>query len=283
MDFGGNTRDLGSIGEETDKTTTLHQSLLKNSVQCLETVLLFLATTSYNARDDVRISKTTLELKYVTFTLLGCALTWWNSHVRTVGHDAAYGMLWKTLMKMMTEAYYPRTEIKKPKMLQEAIELATSLIEQKVRNYAAGQADNKKRMDNNLRDNNVQQLPYKRQDVARAYTVRLSEKKKYAGTLPLCNKCKLHHNGPCTIKCTSCKRVCHITRDCRSPTTAGDQRTLTCYECGNQGHYRSECPRLKNQNCGNQTRNGEARGRVYAMGGGEADQDPNNTTDDIDA
>nr|GEX85375.1 hypothetical protein [Tanacetum cinerariifolium] len=25
MAFGGNTRDLGSIGEETDKTTTLHQ------------------------------------------------------------------------------------------------------------------------------------------------------------------------------------------------------------------------------------------------------------------
>ena len=29
MAFGGNTRDLGSIGEETDKTATLHQSLLK--------------------------------------------------------------------------------------------------------------------------------------------------------------------------------------------------------------------------------------------------------------
>nr|GEV47042.1 hypothetical protein [Tanacetum cinerariifolium] len=30
--------DLGSIGEETDKTTTLHQSLLKNSLQCLMTL-----------------------------------------------------------------------------------------------------------------------------------------------------------------------------------------------------------------------------------------------------
>ncbi|GKD11230.1 hypothetical protein Tco_1190915 [Tanacetum coccineum] len=27
--FGGNTRDLGSFGEETDKTTDLHQNLLK--------------------------------------------------------------------------------------------------------------------------------------------------------------------------------------------------------------------------------------------------------------
>ncbi|GJW85904.1 kinesin-like protein KIN-14N [Tanacetum coccineum] len=35
-------------------------------------------------------------------------------------------------------------------------------------------------------------------------------------------------------------------QDCRSPTAAVDERTLTCFECGNQGHYHSECPRLKN-------------------------------------
>ncbi|GJR41644.1 reverse transcriptase domain-containing protein [Tanacetum coccineum] len=56
------------------------------------------------------------QVKYVTCTLLGGALTWWNSHVRTVrtvGHDAAYEMSSKSLMKMMTEAYYPRNEIQK--------------------------------------------------------------------------------------------------------------------------------------------------------------------------
>ncbi|GJV66451.1 hypothetical protein Tco_1477279 [Tanacetum coccineum] len=36
-------------------------------------------------------------IKFATCTLLGNALTWWNSHVKTVGHDAAYGILWKTL------------------------------------------------------------------------------------------------------------------------------------------------------------------------------------------
>ncbi|GJX19563.1 hypothetical protein Tco_0222240, partial [Tanacetum coccineum] len=53
------------------------------------------------------------QVKYATCTLLGGALTWWNSHVRTVGHDAAYEMPWKTLMKMMTENYCLRSEIKK--------------------------------------------------------------------------------------------------------------------------------------------------------------------------
>nr|GEU72217.1 hypothetical protein [Tanacetum cinerariifolium] len=55
MDFGGNTRDLGSIGEEMDKTTTLHRSLLKNSVKCQKTASQFLAMPLYLSRDDVRI------------------------------------------------------------------------------------------------------------------------------------------------------------------------------------------------------------------------------------
>ncbi|GJY36499.1 hypothetical protein Tco_0421877 [Tanacetum coccineum] len=35
--FGGNTRDLGSFEKETDKTTDLHQHLLRISTQRLET------------------------------------------------------------------------------------------------------------------------------------------------------------------------------------------------------------------------------------------------------
>ncbi|GKB64051.1 hypothetical protein Tco_0920237 [Tanacetum coccineum] len=53
------------------------------------------------------------QIKFATCTLLGSALTWWNSHVKTVGHDAAYGMTWKTLMKMLTDKYCPRSDIKK--------------------------------------------------------------------------------------------------------------------------------------------------------------------------
>ncbi|GKB98637.1 hypothetical protein Tco_0984774 [Tanacetum coccineum] len=53
------------------------------------------------------------QVKCATCTLLGGVLTWWNSHVRTVRHDAAYEMPWKTLMKMMTKTYCPRSEIKK--------------------------------------------------------------------------------------------------------------------------------------------------------------------------
>ncbi|GJV89521.1 hypothetical protein Tco_1533459 [Tanacetum coccineum] len=47
-------------------------------------------------------------IKFATCTLLGSALTWWNSHIKTVGHDAAYEMPWKTLKKMMTAKYFPK-------------------------------------------------------------------------------------------------------------------------------------------------------------------------------
>ncbi|GKF04469.1 reverse transcriptase domain-containing protein, partial [Tanacetum coccineum] len=186
------------------------------------------------------------QVKFATCTLQGNALTWWNSHVRTVRHDVAYAMPWKTLIKMMTDKYCPKGEIKKletkmifpeesdeiekyvsglpdmihvsvkaskPKTMQEAIEFTTELMDKKILTLAERQAENKR-----------------------------NEKKEYAETLPLCNKCKFHHNGSCTAKCANCKRVGYLTQDRQSPAATNDQRTLTCYEYGNQGHYRSDFP-----------------------------------------
>nr|GEU34636.1 hypothetical protein [Tanacetum cinerariifolium] len=69
----------------------------------------------------------------------------------------------------------------------------------------------------------------------------------------------------------------------RSPVATNNQRILTCYECGNQGHYMSDFPKLKNRNHGNQAGGTEARGMVYALGGGQTDQDLNNMEDNMNA
>ncbi|GJY48368.1 reverse transcriptase domain-containing protein [Tanacetum coccineum] len=53
------------------------------------------------------------QVKFATCTLLGAALTWWNGHMRTLGHDAAYAMTWGTLKKKLTDKYYPKGKIKK--------------------------------------------------------------------------------------------------------------------------------------------------------------------------
>nr|GFC60216.1 hypothetical protein [Tanacetum cinerariifolium] len=53
------------------------------------------------------------QVKYAACTLQGVALTWWNSHVKTVTLEVAQAFPWKTLKKMMTDKYCPRGEIKK--------------------------------------------------------------------------------------------------------------------------------------------------------------------------
>ncbi|GJU93623.1 retrovirus-related pol polyprotein from transposon TNT 1-94 [Tanacetum coccineum] len=53
------------------------------------------------------------QVKLAICTLLDGALTWWNSHVQTIGIDEAYEMPWKDLMKLLIEVYCPRNEIQK--------------------------------------------------------------------------------------------------------------------------------------------------------------------------
>ncbi|GJR49916.1 reverse transcriptase domain-containing protein [Tanacetum coccineum] len=53
------------------------------------------------------------QIKFATCTLLRSALTWWNSHVKTVGHDVTHAMTWINLKNKMTDKYYLRGEIKK--------------------------------------------------------------------------------------------------------------------------------------------------------------------------
>ncbi|GJV70675.1 putative reverse transcriptase domain-containing protein [Tanacetum coccineum] len=301
------------------------------------------------------------QVKYATCTLQDSALTWWNSHKRTIGVEAAYAMNWVELMKLMTEVYCPRNEIQKmetelwnltvkgndltaytqrfqelillctrmvpneediverfigglpdniqgnviaanPARLQDVIRIANQLMDKKVQGYAARSAENKRRMESNLRDNRGQQPPFKRQNtsgqnVARAYTAGNNERKGYAGPLPYCNKCRMHHEGLCTMRCGNCKRVGHQTRDCRAaiaPNTqrapVGNQQGIICYECGRPGHFKKDCPKLRNQNRGNQTRNkngnktgnqtggNETTARAYAIGGGGTNPDSNVVT-----
>nr|GEU90604.1 hypothetical protein [Tanacetum cinerariifolium] len=231
------------------------------------------------------------QIKFSTCTLQGKALTWWNSHVKTVGHDVAYEMTWIALVKMITNKYCLIGEIKKleiklynlkvkgtdvesySKHFQELALMCDRMFPEEsdeIEKYVGGLPDmnhgsNKRKLDNN---NQAQQQHPKKQGVAIAYTIGSGERKEYAGTLPLCNKCKFHHNGQCNVKCVNCKRVGHLTRDCRSPAATNNQINLTCYECENQGHYRSGCPKLKNQNHGNQAGGTGARGMVHALGGG---------------
>ncbi|GKA65135.1 putative reverse transcriptase domain-containing protein [Tanacetum coccineum] len=107
--------------------------------------------------------------------------------------------------------------------------------------------------------------------------------------------------GPCTVRCRNCKRVGHMTRDCKVTVTPNTQRApvgnkpgIVCYECGRRGHFRKDCPKLRNQNHGNKTgnkngnkteyqnRGNEAIARAYAIGGGGTNHHSYVVTDLID-
>ncbi|GJW46836.1 putative reverse transcriptase domain-containing protein [Tanacetum coccineum] len=274
------------------------------------------------------------QVKFATCTLLGAALTWWNSQIRTLGPDA-YSMTWEVLKKKMTDKYCSQGEIKKleielwnlkvkgndfptyterfqeltlictkfvanetkkvdkyisglpdniygnvkssrPKTLDETIELANDLMDQKLRTYAERQTDNKRKADDSSRNNHGhQQQPFKRQNVAKVYNMGSGEKKLYGGSLPKCTKCHFHHNGSCTQKCHKCNKVGHFARDCRGSGNTNvanaqrDNRAVPkgngCFECGAPGHFKRDCPKLKNKDGGN----GNAQGWVYAVGNAE--------------
>nr|GEV77954.1 putative reverse transcriptase domain-containing protein [Tanacetum cinerariifolium] len=224
------------------------------------------------------------------------ALTWWNSHnLRVKGNDVvAYTQRFQELTLMCTKFLANETEkvdkyisglpdnfhgnvmSVRPKTLDETIELANDLMDQKLRTYAERHNENKRKADDSLRNN--QQKPHKKQNVARAYTAGPGEKKVYTGDLPLCTKCNYHHTGQCVPKYGKCKRYGHTTTDCRFNTNRNNnnnknQKARVCYECGNTRHIKKNCPKLKNR--GNSSRNGVAQGRVYALGGKDASPESN--------
>nr|GEV01153.1 reverse transcriptase [Tanacetum cinerariifolium] len=135
--------------------------------------------------------------------------------------------------------------VAEPTRLQDANRMANNLMDQKLKGYAMKNAKNKTKIDNNQKENCGQQPPFKRQNVrgqnvARAYMAGNNERRAYNGPLPLCNKCKFHHEG-------------YALR---------------------QGHYMSDSPKLKNQNkTGNKNGIGKARGKAYVLGGRDANLD----------
>nr|GEX79195.1 hypothetical protein [Tanacetum cinerariifolium] len=125
-----------------------------------------------------------------------------------------------------------------------AIEFATKLMNKKINTWAERQADNKRKSDDTTRNNHQQ--PNKRQNTGRVYAAENGERKE-------------------------------------SHAATNNHRNPTCYECGNQRHYRSDCPELRNQDHGNQAGGTRSHGMVHALEGGETNQDLNDVENDINA
>ncbi|GJT39414.1 putative reverse transcriptase domain-containing protein [Tanacetum coccineum] len=162
----------------------------------------------------------------------------------------------KELMKLMAEVYFPRNEIQKMESelwnltmenndlaaytyrFQELTMLCTKMVpekEDRVERFIGGLPDN-------IQGNVITAEPTRLQDAVRIANNLMDQKLKGYATKNAENKkskCKLHHEGPCTMKCGKYNKVGHMTRNCinavavpatqRAPVV--NQRVPTCFEC----------------------------------------------------
>ncbi|GJW78392.1 putative reverse transcriptase domain-containing protein [Tanacetum coccineum] len=250
------------------------------------------------------------KVKFATGTLTEEALSWWNSFAQPIRIEEAYKITWElaTLCPTMVPDSEKMMEVfigglprsiegnvtaSKPQTLEEAINIAQRLMDQVTKhtpvqvssdhkrkfndrrtfnnnNYRNDNNNNYRNTNTNNRYNNHQPQQNRRHETFRSYAVTPTENNRYTGNRPLCKKCTLHHIGPCTVKCNTCNKVDHLTKNYRNkgPVTGSNLLPVivTCHACGEKGHYANQCRKTTNNN---------AQGRSYMLRDRNAHQDPN--------
>nr|GEW81583.1 reverse transcriptase domain-containing protein [Tanacetum cinerariifolium] len=137
------------------------------------------------------------------------------------------------------------------------------LIADSVATALEAQAANMANADNTNRNQN------RRQEIIRAYVATPTVNSGYVGNRPRCRRCNLHHTGPCPVKCQTCNKVGHLTKDCRNKGSATGSNLqpvlITCHAYEEKGHYRNQCPKANNG----------AYGRAYMLRDRNAHKDSN--------
>ncbi|GKD74261.1 putative reverse transcriptase domain-containing protein [Tanacetum coccineum] len=118
------------------------------------------------------ISNCTIEnqVKFATWTPHSVALTWLNTHVKTVGYDAAYESdKIKKYVGGLPDMIHGSIVTSKPKTMQDAVEIATELMDKKIRTFVERQTESKMKFEGTSRNTqNQQQQQNKRQNTGRA-------------------------------------------------------------------------------------------------------------------
>ncbi|GJU06631.1 putative reverse transcriptase domain-containing protein [Tanacetum coccineum] len=161
------------------------------------------------------------------------ALTWWNSHVKTTTPEVAHAMPWAALKKMMTDKYCPI----RPNA------------------FAERQAEGNESMMIFPRTiKTLQQQIGGETSGARAML---------QATMVLVRLGAVTAIGLAIWPGTVGYGLLTTT------TTTGNG----CFECGAQGHFKRNCPKLNNNDRGNQAGNNRAPAKVYAVGNAGANPD----------
>nr|GEU58967.1 hypothetical protein [Tanacetum cinerariifolium] len=209
------------------------------------------------------------KIKYTAGSFIGKALTWWNTHVQTMGQEAIVGMTWEDFKILM------RVEFSYTDRFHELARLVPYLVTFKNKRMdwnGSSKKNTKKRgnggepsRDRNVKDDN------KISRTGSTFSLTTNPvRKEYSSSEPKCTNCNFHHypEMPCRTR-TNYNRLGYFAKGCRAgprivnplnarnPTTAREAR----FKCGGTDHYKAACSR-----------------RGFMMGANEALQDPNIVT-----
>ncbi|GJT20491.1 putative reverse transcriptase domain-containing protein [Tanacetum coccineum] len=130
-------------------------------------------------------------------------------------------------IKGLPEIIKGETTSSRPAMLNEAVRMAHTLMEQKIQEKNERVAEgNKKRWENNIRWNNNRTLWHESsithrhiQSIKEARGAKSNDVQSnvvdQGGPTPKCNRCGLCHFRNCPAKCTKCNKIDHKAKDCR--------------------------------------------------------------------
>ncbi|GJS53677.1 putative reverse transcriptase domain-containing protein [Tanacetum coccineum] len=213
------------------------------------------------------------KVKFAAATLQEPTLTWWNSKVVILGLDVANQMGWTEMKKLMRAKFYPAEELQRmenelwnlkvkeynmvayTQRFNEIALMCPRMVEpksMKVDAYIRGLTDNIKGIKGFLKEISESGITFK------VGTVVVS-----SGLLPVCERYFTRHVGQCTIKYHKCGKIGHKVRYFKEKNVAtgvNAQPVWTCYDCGEQGYTRNQCPKKVKQE---EVR--EAHGRAYTI------------------
>nr|GEZ61350.1 reverse transcriptase domain-containing protein [Tanacetum cinerariifolium] len=171
---------------------------------------------------------------FATGTLIDDALYWWNAYVQPIGIEQANKTTWTELKRLLTNK----------------------------------NSNNNNNYPNNP-SNNYQKIAT---TIATATMITVSSRMEGRKPSGLMLPPQLKTVGLCTVKCQTCNRVGHLTRNCKNkgPTIESNQQPISviCHVCGEKGHYANQCPKTNNN----------THGRTYLLRDKNAHRDLNIVT-----
>ncbi|GJX93205.1 putative reverse transcriptase domain-containing protein [Tanacetum coccineum] len=154
------------------------------------------------------------------------------------------------------------TTSSRPVVLNEAVRMAHTLMEQKLQAKDKRIVEsNKRKWENNNNNNNRRNYRNnnrhnrhnnQRHGNARALTTTQNEGANQTG-VPKCNRYGICHFDQCPPKCNNCGKMGHKEKDYRSRNVASGtnaRSAVVCYECGERGHKSNACTKRADQQGG---------------------------------